>query len=334
MRGRPSVRPRGRAAVGWCVAAVAASQLALAVVQERWRPDLRDPEYGHKLGLLRHHADDRPLLLALGSSRTVNGLRLDVLPPGGPRVFNFGLLGHGPVRQALTLDRLLRGGVRPRWVTVECPVLFLPLGLREFDRVPAGQFSWDDLQFLRTNGLCPTGYMTDWAEARAAPSYASRFVLMSRLLATWLPGNLRQDFIRRRTLADGWAPLPETQATATERESVRTGVAVALADFRIAPEAAHALRLTLERCRAEGIPAAVLLMPEATSIRALLPPAGERAVQTLLAGMSDEFGVPVIDARRWCHDDDFRDGHHLLPGGAKRFTERFGREVEAMLTGH
>ena len=170
------------------------ARLTLAGVQEWWRPDLRDSEYGHKLNLLRRQtvADNRPLLLALGSSRTVNGLRPDVLPPDGPRVFNFGLLGHGPVRQALTLDRLLRDGVRPKWLAVECPVLFLPLGTRELDTVPAANLCWADVHSLRDNQFRSAACSLDWLEARAAPAYASRFVLMSRLLATWLPWNLRQ----------------------------------------------------------------------------------------------------------------------------------------------
>ena len=37
--------------------------------------------------------------------------------------------------------------------------------------------------------------------------------------------------------------------------------------------------------------------------------------------------MPVIDARRWVADDGFADAHHLLPGGAADFTNRFGREV-------
>src|SRR2546423_7422265 len=104
-------RHDSRAVVGWFAAGLVVSQLALAVTLERWRPDLRDPEYGHKLRLVRRQmaaTPDRPLLVALGSSRTLNGLRPAVLPPGREIVFNFGLTGYGPVQQMLALDRLLR----------------------------------------------------------------------------------------------------------------------------------------------------------------------------------------------------------------------------------
>jgi hypothetical protein len=39
----------------------------------------------------------------------------------------------------------------------------------------------------------------------------------------------------------------------------------------------------------------------------------------------------VINGREWVADDDFSDSHHLLPHGAKVFTERLGREVLALV---
>ena len=106
----------------------------------------------------------------------------------------------------------------------------------------------------------------------------------------------------------------------------------AVQQIAIAPESEQALRLTLERCQAEGIGAAIVLMPEAAWFRELLSSAGEGRVQALVADVSREFAVPVIDARGWCPDDEFRDGHHLIAAGATRFTERFGQEVMPLLT--
>jgi hypothetical protein len=340
MRGRPNARPRGRAAVGWCLAAAVGSQLALAVIQELWRPDLRDAEYGNKLLLLRRQtaaAPDRPLLLALGSSRTLNGLRPDLLPPDGPRVFNFGMIWHGPVRQALALDRVLRDGVRPCWVTIELIPLFLPEGSAALDRVPVAQYAWGDVQFLRAHGFCPPEVTGEWLEARALPAYASRFTLMSRVLSAWLPWAHREDFHRENTAADGWLTIPPatTELQIREaRERMTRDVSGQLGHFVIAPDSERALRLSLEQCRAEGIGAAVVLMPEASWFRELLSPAGERQVQKLVAAVGHEFTVPAIDARGWCPDDEFRDGHHLIAAGATRFTARFGREVMPLLCDH
>jgi hypothetical protein len=75
------------------------------------------------------------------------------------------------------------------------------------------------------------------------------------------------------------------------------------------------------------------MMPEASWFRALLPAAGERQVQKLIDELKREFGVPVIDARAWVPDDEFRDGHHLVAAGAARFTDRYGREVMPLAMG-
>src|SRR3954454_12262813 len=39
------LRTRGRSALAWVLAVFACTQFALAVVVERWRPELRDPEH-------------------------------------------------------------------------------------------------------------------------------------------------------------------------------------------------------------------------------------------------------------------------------------------------
>jgi hypothetical protein len=40
-----------------------------------------------------------------------------------------------------------------------------------------------------------------------------------------------------------------------------------------------------------------------------------------------EFGVAVVDARRWLADEEFEDGHHPLLAGQRAFTDRLYREV-------
>jgi hypothetical protein len=75
-------------------------------------PGLCDSEYGHRLALLRAKqaaCPDRPLLFALGSSRTLYGFRPDALGKSadGALAFNFGGLGAGPLVERMFLDRLL-----------------------------------------------------------------------------------------------------------------------------------------------------------------------------------------------------------------------------------
>ena len=77
----------------------------------------------------------RPLVIALGSSRAANGISpanfVDWEPRNGPRpvFFNFATLGGGPIRELLTLRRLLAHGIRPDWVVAEVwPAFWLDKG--------------------------------------------------------------------------------------------------------------------------------------------------------------------------------------------------------------
>jgi hypothetical protein len=312
------------------VASLIVSQFAWAVTLERWRPDLRDPEYGHKLRLLRRQLtsdSDRPLLLALGSSRTLNGLRPAALPADGPRVFNFGLTRHGAVQQWLAFDRLLRDGIRPRWVTIELFPPALGQGADELNVAPAGRHTLGDVQFLCANGLRPATYAAAWLEARAVSVYDSRFTVRSWLCPTWVPWSERHDFVWKHTDSGGWLEAPSAGAgSRAEHEGI------AMRGFAVHPDSDRAVRQTLSRCQAEGIAAAVMLMPEAAWFRELYRGDADNRLRAYAAQLERECAVPLIDARDWCADDEFRDGGHLLAAGAKRFTERFVRDVVPLLT--
>jgi hypothetical protein len=94
--------------------------------------DHLDPEYAeHERILLDRLAENpgRPLVLAVGSSRTVFGLHAARLSTGAcdppATVFNFALKGAGPGLERLVLRRLADRGVRPDLLFVEVlPPLF------------------------------------------------------------------------------------------------------------------------------------------------------------------------------------------------------------------
>src|SRR4051794_30119361 len=120
-------RRRGAAVVLWSLAFLVAGHLAIAAVFNYLRPDWIDIEYYLRLQNLQacvRAEPDRPLVLVLGSSRVLNGLAADDLPPGaepgrGPLVFNLGLPGAGPVSELVCLRRLLADGIRPKAIVVE-----------------------------------------------------------------------------------------------------------------------------------------------------------------------------------------------------------------------
>jgi hypothetical protein len=332
-------RSWSRREVVWCLAGLALIQLALAAVLEWPRPDLRDPEYGHKLRALRERlaeGSDRSLVLVTGSSRVLNGLRAGDLDGAGRLVFNFGLTRHGPVKQLLCLNRLFSDGVRPRAAVVEIAPPLLPLGGVGVEAVPVEQQKWTDLALLREYDPEPAALYARWFEGRAVPSYTSRYVLLSRLAPAFVPWAHREDHFWRHTDRAGWLAIPEAGTEAEARadtEKVRQGHGqVMRTQFTVSPVSARATRGALRLLRERAVPAAVLLMPESAEFRGWYGPGAEDQLQAFLARLRAEFGVPVIDARAWVSDDGlFRDGHHLLPEGARQFTERFGREALPLL---
>src|SRR5260370_23321206 len=126
-------RPRhftwgSRASFIWGLLAFLGIQFTLSILMDHWQLELRDPEYGYKLGRLRERLAEeprRPLWIILGSSRSGLGFRPEVLPrcrSGGaesPLLFNFALTGAGPLMELMCLRRVLSDGIRPSRVVVQ-----------------------------------------------------------------------------------------------------------------------------------------------------------------------------------------------------------------------
>ena len=101
----------------------------------------------------------------------------------------------------------------------------------------------------------------------------------------------------------------------------------ASANFRLAAGPAWALEELLTRCDREGIPAVLVHMPEGTAFAALYGAGVRAGTDAFFAAIGRRHGVPLIDARNWVHDGGFWDTHHLLPAGARQFSDRLAREV-------
>ena len=67
-------------------------------------------------------------------------------------------------------------------------------------------------------------------------------------------------------------------------------------------------------------------MPEGADFREMYRPEVRAALNDYLATITQNYGVPVLDATEWSADQDFWDGHHLLADGAARFTQRMCQE--------
>ena len=332
-------RRRAWQALLFGLAGFAFFQAALAFLMDTTRPDLFDPEFGCRLRLLKdrlRESPGRPLVVALGSSRTQMGLCPEEVPAvaadGGPAlVFNFGQAGCGPLQELICLRRLLAAGVRPNYLLIEVLPAALHADADGAEIVHTERLGHGDLAVLAPYCREPDKLYRKWASNRLAPWFSARFCLMSRWLPGWLPWQARQDYMWNTIDRFGWLAFPHETIPPSERaKALQNGhdqYGPNLATFRVSPLPDRALREVLELCRREGIRTALYLMPEGTTFRSWYPPAARSALDGYLAGLSAEYGVPLFDARDWLVDADFADDHHMLPAGARKFSRRFGREV-------
>jgi len=336
---------RSRSVILWAIGSFFAAQLVLAIVIERWRPEWSDPEYGYRLHHLRQRIlenPDHPLLVVLGSSRVGQGFKADVLPPpswnnpASPIVFNMSLSGGTPVHELLFIKRLLAAGIHPRWVVIEV----LPASLKgeadilaAKDILPPNRLRWTDLQVLQRHAPQHSVHRYEhWFKVHAFSSYFNRFAMVH----CWAPALLDMSKPFQSSSDEmsphGWHPFPYERVSPELYQSMfqvaRKAYAPILSQFRIVPEADRIFREMLDVCRHEEIEVIGLLrMPEATDFRALYPPETSRLIDRYLRDLCRQYETEYIDASQWLSDDNFADGHHLLPQGAERFSLRLWDEV-------
>ncbi|HEX5270359.1 MAG TPA: hypothetical protein VFW33_07730 [Gemmataceae bacterium] len=330
---RRTLARRSAFALAWSVAAFVAGQLALGLAVEHWLPATRDPEYAYQTERLRARCaemPDRPLVLALGSSRVANGLRggpADLGPERRPAlVYNFGVFGSGPYLNNLLLRRLFAEGVRPDLLLLEV----LPPAFNQPRDRPVEE-TWLDAARLRdAERVALAHYHTE-------PSRSLRQWLKGRVPCLWHRAHLHA-LLAAEPAADpgatndpyGWSPVWQEISPEHRREHsayARTQYAVAWGDFRLAPGPDRAMADALSACRQSNVPVALLLMPEGPTFRANYSPSMRAGLDDYLGAVSRRWGVPIIDARDWLPDDAFADSHHLTRDGAVAFSDRLEREA-------
>ncbi len=334
---RARLQRRCRRDLAWCLAGALLFQLAIAVgVDSFWLP-VRDPECAGFLQIVHDRvaeAPGRPVVIALGSSRTKFSLRAERLnhfdDEAAPLVINAARCGNGPMAQQVLLKRLLNAGVRPRLVFVE----IAPMFLSRRDGIP-----------VEERLSPPTRY-----SAREVVGLLGFFEERARLYWPWLRSRLVacsyfRDELRRELAidvssptrdihtgnGDNWGWLrgadhlsPDEIARRTEKELLNYGPS--LAQPAVGAGVIRTYRETVRICAREHIAVVFVMPPEGSAFRNYAPEAGANhlaAVRELVA----ELNLPLIDARLWIDDDGFADGHHALVGGADQYTARFAREV-------
>jgi len=314
-----------------------AMNLALSLAMETVRPEWRDPEYGHRFQRLRRLQavnPGRPLVLAIGSSRTQMGLSPSHMATGenGPIVYNLAHSGYGPIHLNMLLRRAKAADVAPQAVLIE----YMPPAFQEFgsikdlmnDYLPT--LSLEDIANLKPYCIDVAALRSQWVRARLHPFYSMRMTLMSHLQPGWLPRLLRQDYLWTMVDDHGWVPYVYPSVSAEFRakglERMHESYFRSLQDFRIGPWQEKALRDMITICKDEGIRVAIYTMPESPIFRSWYTPETSRRSQAFLEGLRQETGVAVFETTSGFGEEDFADGHHMLRHAAKSFSRRLWEE--------
>ena len=333
---RKLVEVRKRTLVLWCGLGIVLVQLGLAFLVDQALPDVRDPEYRVVERLVRERRaqfPDRPLALALGSSRTLMGLDAGGVTRArtdGPLVVNAAFYGAGPMMHKVLLGRLLAAGIRPDFLFVEAmPMSFsAPEGRALEERTIAhSRFAAGEVLDIWPSLDAPLRFFRHLGLARLFPCGQHQVELREAVgidrPTSWSPGTCGNKD------AYGWAPLRNALTTAEIEQ--RTGAALMQYDTTLKNPTLSkgAIRAYGELFRfigTQGIAATIVCPPESSRFRDL-DANGSKLLMSEVRRIAAEFGLPVVDARDWVGDDGFWDGHHLNADGARRYSTHFALEV-------
>jgi hypothetical protein len=294
---------------------------------------LRDPvfhQHGTRLAERRHESHDRPLFLALGSSRMYMGLDAAKISATDPSVlvYNFSDLGAGPMLEQVFLRRLLAEGVRPDMVLIDLVPLQLATSIvvpSEESILEARRLTLTEMQRVAQYYRFPVTAYYRWSRAVGLPTVFRQTELREALLAAMPQTNASTGVV------DGYgfwpcAPVPAAHRLMTIRSDLER-FSDRLASSRLADGPVRALRDLVALCRHECLPFAAILMPECEEFRKRHSAQFCADVTQLLEDLKRDGEFPVTDARTWVSDEGFVDAHHLSSEGATTFTDRFIRDT-------
>lgn len=334
-----SRRKSARATLTFGLVSFVVANAALAAVVEVKRPEWRDPELGYRLMQLKRatiSAPRRPLVLAIGSSRVQQGI-----DPGAmgfdegstdPLVFNFGYRGASPVIAVRNYFRIRAAGIRPDYVLIEFSPASATGGTSAAGPVRKwpNRFTVADMVWLRESAFLnlrearTAEALTSWMGAIALPWTSHRQVLAAHWLPVWVTETQWKMVGRERM---DWYGFTEMQAETTttglyrrDPAAYRERFARTLANSSVAVSARRAYSLLIDHCRKDGIPVAVVWMPLAPLLTGWVNPELQHDCIKFTREQGRERGVPIFPPPDWLMDDDFAEGHHLLPQSAARYS--------------
>jgi hypothetical protein len=338
-RKRSTRRGRARRAMVAFVMAYLALSFALARSIEGPLASARDPEYAarrDRLLAMNKANPNRPIVLALGSSRMVEGVRPDAIDDGnGPLWLNGGLVGSGSMMELMSYRRLKRDGLKPTHVLLEYwPPLLRGDNHAEYGRIDLPRLGPGDWPIVRDYFPDPSSVGRYLGEGQLWPVHRYRRALLASIDRSLVPASQRDSKFAKGIDRYGWWPGVRDEDAPTERakhtDISRSAFRPYLDGFSVGEPADRALRDVLAECRADGVVVTLVFLPESTAFRSLYSAEAEaRWRQHRETLLRDEM-VSMIDARTWEFNSDLPDGVHLTQGGATRVTKRLHDEWRAI----
>ncbi len=336
---------RDRSAIAFGLFAFIMMQ-AIAGVWLRSDARIADREFGVKLKLLEARIAERPgspLLIALGTSRMATGFDpASTRTDGGsnetrdnPLFFNASLVGSCPEVMNLTLARLLARGVHPDVVVIEFwpPFFGYERGVRDYlEQTNPGALSYKQARILAGGLRKPERFMKLWYQYQSAPLYYNRYAILESVWPGWFPPPEHPELRLRSIAATGWWRPHESVDPATARRLIdqyKLKYENELRSLSIKPQSDRALREMIGQCRKNKIRPLIVYLPEGREFQGWYSSSSRRAIERYLDDLGAAERVEIVDARDWAPDETFLDGHHLLPSGARLFSQRLAGEVFA-----
>lgn len=351
-RGR---RPRRtRRGVVLAVAATVATALlldrGLTVWSHRALPFLEDREFadryeGYRPRAAQARADGKRMVAVVGSSRVEWGVRartVEACVAAGradpPVVHHFGFPGATPLVEWAIVRRMLHHSppaalvleLNPVFAYDENGVTFAndqaAAKLSPDERVALDRFGWRNLTTAEYVEECRPRWYTlrDKLIARVRPrfSYAPpQPPAPSPAAAGWTEHN---------AWGDPTFVVPSDKFSPRMFEAAEAAYRPRLEALRFHPVAWAALDDVVAACRDEGIPVALLLMPEADRFRAWYTPQTHAAIDALTTHLRGRGAAACFDTRSWFPDlHCYCDSHHLLTEYGEAFSRRFAAECLA-----
>ncbi|HWG47847.1 MAG TPA: hypothetical protein VN688_34100 [Gemmataceae bacterium] len=343
---RKRIRSQARPALVWTLLFFLGGHLLLSLYLYRRHPECCDPEFTLRLRNLQERLAEKPgqpWVLALGSSRIAFGLRpASVMAQmtgedPQPLLFNFAILGGGPITERMVLHRLLERGERPKLLFVEVWPPFLTQGpfAKEEDLIFRHDVYWSDVPTLARLYQRRGEAVGRLLAETVTPLLHHRVGVLDRYAPDLVPPTLLlsmnfNDHVGDHLDGSGWLPYnldqPDVVPPSEHARNARRVTQPLFDHFHVNDLSRYAMDEMLQECRTHDIQVVFLLMPDHSLLRSWYP-SMQTKLTTYLRQLSEEYHAPVIDARAWQADEDIPDCCHLSRRAAHAFSERFGREV-------